>query len=105
MTVGILRSDLVAAFDDLARGREVDVDPVPVSLGRVGVDLTGRAADPSSLNRWLEVLAPGAGLPRPEGAAALSADQEVPAAPVTRRRPIDAPTAPDSGAVALAVAR
>ncbi|WP_439108940.1 amino acid adenylation domain-containing protein [Gordonia desulfuricans] len=104
VTVGILRSDLVAAFDDLARGREVDVDPVPVSLGRVGVDLTGRAADPSSLNRWLEVLAPGAGLPRPEGSAALSADQENPGAPVTRRRPIDAPTAPDSGAVALAVA-
>lgn len=61
----VISSDLQTALDDLAVGRHVEVEPVRHSLARVAADLSAAAADPSSLPRWLEILAPGATLPVP----------------------------------------
>ncbi|MDL9946104.1 amino acid adenylation domain-containing protein [Gordonia sp. ABSL11-1] len=61
----VISSDLQTALDDLAVGRHIEIDPVRRTLAQVTAELSAAAADPSSLPRWLEILAPGATLPVP----------------------------------------
>ncbi|WP_262365360.1 non-ribosomal peptide synthetase [Gordonia sp. OPL2] len=61
----VISSDLQTALDDLAVGRHIEIEPTRRTLADVAADLSATAADPSSLPRWLEILAPGAELPVP----------------------------------------
>ncbi|WP_288437709.1 non-ribosomal peptide synthetase [uncultured Gordonia sp.] len=97
----ILRADLLDALADVAAGREPDVDPVPMSLGRAVAELTAAATDTSALPRWMEILAPGAALPAPHDGA--TATEAVIPEPVCRRT-IPAATAPTTRQLLSAVA-
>lgn len=61
----LLADDLRTAVEDHRAGRDVVIDPVPVSMHRIASGLTAAAADPSALPTWLDILAPGGELPAP----------------------------------------
>lgn len=65
----ILRTDLQTALDDAAAGRHIEVDAPDAELSTLATGLAGRAADVSALAHYLEALAPGASLPRIDGAS------------------------------------
>ncbi|MFT4125517.1 MAG: amino acid adenylation domain-containing protein [Gordonia sp. (in: high G+C Gram-positive bacteria)] len=92
VSAAVLARDLTGAADDLAWGRPVAIDPVPMSLGRVATALTAAAADPSSLPRWLAVLAPGAALPGPAPAGPTPTD----AGPITECVDLTSTAVPDA---------
>ncbi|MGV9481506.1 condensation domain-containing protein [Gordonia aichiensis] len=60
----ILRSDLQTALDDAAAGRHIEIDTPDAELRAVATGLARRSADVSALPHYLEVLTPGATLPR-----------------------------------------
>ena len=64
----ILRTDLQTALDDAAASRHIEVDAPDTELSTVATGLAGRAADVGALAHYLETLAPGATLPRVDGA-------------------------------------
>jgi amino acid adenylation domain-containing protein/non-ribosomal peptide synthase protein (TIGR01720 family) len=97
VTIDILRRDLTVAADDLTHGRTIEIDPVPMSLGRASAALAAQAADPSALPQWLAVLAPGAQLPTCPTGVDHPADT---GGPVIVRRPVDVAVAPDPAEIA-----
>ena len=68
----ILRTDLQTALDDAAAGRHIEVDAPDAELSTLATGLAGRAADVGALAHYLEALAPGASLPRIDGASGAS---------------------------------
>ena len=61
----IIADDLALAFDDVAVGRTVIVEPPARHLAGVIAEITAAAADPTTLPAWLRILAPTEALPAP----------------------------------------